>query len=206
RRGRNDRRDLRRRRPAGVHRHGHHRRHRERRRGRRRHQGRGDRRRRPTRGHRGPRVTVTASTEAVEAANIRIESGVVDLTASDDGINASGNADLQELMNGTDSAEDSGATGEADTSEDPARQGGPGMFADTGERLEIAGGDVTIDAEGDGIDSNGTLTITGGEIVVYGPTRGGNGSLDANGGITMTGATLAACGPGATEEGPASDR
>lgn len=152
-----------------------------------------------------PSVTVTSSTEAVEAANIRIESGVVDLTASDDGVNASGNADLQELVDGTDTAEDSGATDDAEASDDPAQQGGAGMFADTGERLEIAGGEVTIDAEGDGIDSNGTLTITGGDIAVYGPTRGGDGSLDANGGITMTGGTLVAFGPGDMEEVPGTD-
>lgn len=53
---------------------------------------------------------------------------------------------------------------------------------------------ITIDAEGDGIDSNGDLTITGGETYVSGPTSDGDGVLDYAGTGTITGGVLIAAG------------
>ena len=58
----------------------------------------------------------------------------------------------------------------------------------------LEGGTLTIDAEGDGIDSNGTVTISGGSLVVNGSVQGGNGPLDAAGDITITGGTVWALG------------
>lgn len=135
-----------------------------------------------------PIVTVTASTEAVEAANIGISDGTLDLTASDDGINASGNAELQATMAGEEYVDD-----------------GSDEMMDTGERLEISGGSVTIDAEGDGIDSNGTLTISGGDVTVYGPTSGADGALDSNGTFSVIGGTVLAFGSGGMEQTPGTD-
>jgi hypothetical protein len=51
-----------------------------------------------------------------------------------------------------------------------------------------------IDAEGDGFDSNGSATMSGGILVVNGPTNSGNGALDVNGTFTVTGGTLLAGG------------
>lgn len=58
------------------------------------------------------------------------------------------------------------------------------------EHIIISGGEVTVDAEGDGIDSNGTVLISGGVVTVFGPTTGGNGGLDADSGILVDGGTL----------------
>ncbi len=44
--------------------------------------------------------------------------------------------------------------------------------------------------EGDGIDSNGDITICGGEIYVNGPANGGNASLDYDGEAKITGGIL----------------
>ena len=44
------------------------------------------------------------------------------------------------------------------------------------------------------MDSNGNATITGGSIVVNGPTDSGNGALDVNGTFTISGGTLLAVG------------
>lgn len=60
--------------------------------------------------------------------------------------------------------------------------------------LVITGGDVTVDAGGDGLDSNGTLTVSGGDVTVFGPTDGGNGTLDSAGALTVDGGTLLAVG------------
>ena len=61
--------------------------------------------------------------------------------------------------------------------------------------LTISGG--TIDAyssSGDGFDSNGDLTITGGTVVVWTANTADNEPLDADGTITVTGGTVLAAG------------
>ncbi len=60
--------------------------------------------------------------------------------------------------------------------------------------IEISGGTITINAEGDGIDSNGSLKITGGMLYINGPTMSGNGSLDYNGTGEITGGTVMVAG------------
>ena len=64
--------------------------------------------------------------------------------------------------------------------------------------LIINGGTITVGAQGDGLDSNGNLTINGGLIYVNGPTNGGNGALDSGtesgGKLTVNGGTLIALG------------
>lgn len=45
-------------------------------------------------------------------------------------------------------------------------------------KIIINGGTLTLEAEGDAIDSNGSLEINGGTIYVTGPASGGDGALD----------------------------
>jgi len=73
--------------------------------------------------------------------------------------------------------------------------GGGGMFeVDTNCYISITGGTITIDALGDGIDSNGNLYISGGNTYVSGPTNSGNGGLDYNGAADITGGTIIIAG------------
>lgn len=53
-----------------------------------------------------------------------------------------------------------------------------------------------IDASGDGIDSNGDLEVTGGVLIVYGPTSSGDGALDYDGNSSITGGKVIAFGMG----------
>ena len=83
----------------------------------------------------------------------------------------------------------------------PQNGQGPGGMPPGGQeesdpslQIILEGGTLTIDAEGDGIDSNGTVTISGGSLVVNGSVQGGNGPLDAAGDITITGGTVWALG------------
>jgi len=59
-----------------------------------------------------------------------------------------------------------------------------------------------VNAGGDGIDSNGTLTFSGGLILVSGPTDNANAALDSNGTMTVNGGTLVAAGSSGMAEGP----
>lgn len=73
--------------------------------------------------------------------------------------------------------------------------GGWGGFAESdGSELVINGGIVHVNAGGDGIDSNGTITINGGEIYVDGPTSGGDGALDYADTCEINGGILVAAG------------
>ncbi|MDN4477961.1 carbohydrate-binding domain-containing protein [Demequina lignilytica] len=83
--------------------------------------------------------------------------------------------------------------------------GGMGETASEGVYLEISGGTWVIDAEGDGLDSNGTAVMTGGTVVVNGPASSGNGALDVNGSFTVSGGTLAASGSSGMLVAPTSD-
>ena len=68
-----------------------------------------------------------------------------------------------------------------------------GFSGSTGTVL-ISGGYLVVDASGDGLDSNGTLEITGGITLVSGPTNSGNGTLDYENSAQITGGTLMAIG------------
>lgn len=58
----------------------------------------------------------------------------------------------------------------------------------------ICGGSLTINAEGDGIDSNGDLLISAGEVYVEGSTGDGDGALDYAGTGQVSGGTIIALG------------
>lgn len=127
----------------------------------------------------GGSVSVTASVEAVEGSTVSVTGGELALVASDDGINAAGEP-------------------AADATDAVAQPGNPTfgemMEYDKTASVLISGGTIVIDASGDGIDSNGDLTITGGETYVSGPTDGANGALDYTGTGTITGGVLVAAG------------
>ncbi len=68
----------------------------------------------------------------------------------------------------------------------------------TTPELTIIGGSIHVNAGGDGIDSNGNITINGGTVYVDGPSSGGDSALDygtENGGIlTINGGNVIAIG------------
>ena len=57
-------------------------------------------------------------------------------------------------------------------------------------KIVIDGGTLTVDAEGDGLDANGSIEINGGAIVVNGPTSGANAALDYDDNGTLNGGTV----------------
>lgn len=62
-------------------------------------------------------------------------------------------------------------------------------------KIEISGGELYMDTTaGDGIDSNGTLDISGGTVVVWTANRADNQPLDADGTINVSGGTVLAAG------------
>ena len=72
--------------------------------------------------------------------------------------------------------------------------GGFDMDADESCSLTISGGNIHINAGGDGIDSNGTFTMTGGTVFVEGPESNGDSALDYGISATITGGSFLAIG------------
>lgn len=147
--------------------------------------------------------------DAINAEQLlNVESGTLTITAADDGIHC----DL--IMNvGAD-----GTTGptikitdcyeglEAATlniysgnitihAEDDCLNAANSDLTDYEFTLNIFGGALYMDSvSGDGIDSNGTLTISGGTVVVWTANTADNQPLDADGVITVSGGTVLAAG------------
>jgi hypothetical protein len=89
-----------------------------------------------------------------------------------------------------------------DASGDGAAPGGGAMENDTSALVTISGGTLVVDADGDGLDSNGSVVMTGGTVVVSGPTNDGNGALDYNGTFEISGGELIALGASGMAQTP----
>lgn len=135
-------------------------------------------------------INITKSYEGLEGINVTINDGYIHLTAADDGINVNGGS--SDMMGGpmmnpgqgqaTETAEATEATEKTETTDEEE------------SLLLINGGYVYVNADGDGLDSNSDIKMTGGTVVVYGPTNNGNGALDYDGEFAIEGGTLIAAG------------
>lgn len=134
----------------------------------------------------GGNIVVSQCYEGLEGKIVTINGGEVDVTASDDGMNAAGG-----------NAGDMGMG-----------RFGADNFAEDGEvGIIINGGKVMVNASGDGIDSNQSLEINGGEVYVNGPTGSGDAALDfeARYGGTINGGTVIAVGSSGMVENMSSE-
>ncbi|MCI6271474.1 MAG: carbohydrate-binding domain-containing protein [Erysipelotrichaceae bacterium] len=113
-------------------------------------------------------INITKSYEGIEAANVTINDGEINVVASDDGINIAGGND--------------------------SMYGSQDSFSSGNGGLIINGGNIVVNAQGDGLDVNGSATVNGGYTIVYGPENNGNGALDYDGSFTVNGGTLIASG------------
>ncbi len=124
----------------------------------------------------GGELSILKSYEGLEAYEIGISGGATTIYASDDGINAAGGSDTQS------------------TEEEPGRWS---MNSSAGT-LRVSGGMLYVNAGGDGLDANDSLYVSGGTVIVEGPTDNGNGALDLGNGsgcvAEITGGTVLAIG------------
>jgi hypothetical protein len=153
----------------------------------------------------GGAIEVTVSFEGLGAAVIEISGGEIRVASSDDGLNASdGSAALRwgacwAARRGPDARQwaggQPGSRQRRTASLRPTVLPAGRLCAGSALSVTVSGGYVYVDAGGDGIDSNGSLTVTGGTVLVSGPTNSANGALDhMSGNISVSGGVVAAAG------------
>ncbi len=138
----------------------------------------------------GGTTTIAESYEGLEAAQIHISGGTTQVFSSDDGLNATGGSSF-ELVDGLLVLKD---TSSSDTEQTFGGRGGMFEVEDNCD-ITISGGNLTVTtSNGDGIDSNGSLNVSGGTVLVFGSSSGGEGALDYTGSSSISGGTLVALG------------
>lgn len=113
--------------------------------------------------------------------SIIIDNGEFNINSSDDGINVAG--------------------GDGSSYDRP----GSNNFSGTTGTLKINGGNIVVNASGDGLDANGNIYINGGNTIIYGPTDNGNGALDYDGVLEITDGSLIASGSSGMAQMPGED-
>ncbi len=126
----------------------------------------------------GGEIGITQSFEGLESEVITINDGAIDITSSDDGINVADADSVAVVGNGG--------------------RGQRGGDEGVGEHYVYINGGTTsitvtgdLDEQGDGIDANGFVEMTGGTVTVSGPTDTRNSAVDySGGGFEITGGTF----------------
>ena len=113
----------------------------------------------------GGQITISNSVEGVESPAITINGGEISIVSSDDGFNAT----YGTVSGGTESND--------------------------GSLLLINGGYCVVSSTaGDAVDSNGNVKMTGGTLLVHGPTSNVEEAADFNGTFVINGGFLIAAG------------
>lgn len=135
-------------------------------------------------------VTINAIGDGIQASNtVEIAGGEIEIQNSNEGIEAmvihqtGGNVSVISIDDGLNTSDPTST-----------ESSGPGMGANANLSIVIDGGVLKVNAEGDGLDSNGSLEINGGEVYVQGSQMGGNGAIDADSQPIINGGTVIAIG------------
>ena len=149
----------------------------------------------------GGKLRITECYEGLEGKYVSVSGGDITIVASDDGINAAGGRD-QSGFGGPGGRRDNfgggdpfGGGGEPfGGGGDPFGSGGEPFGSSSDVGIEISGGKIVVNAAGDGVDSNGFLTVSGGELYISGPINSANGAIDYETAGTVTGGKVVAVG------------
>lgn len=165
-------------------------------------------------------IDITKSTEGIETKQIMtINGGDISVISSDDGFNVGGNG-MDNMRGGFGGGQRTDMQPDDNMTPSDMRGGRPMMMQDmqnsemseipndgfgigrnstqisTEHHIQINGGTIYINAVNDGIDSNGSLVIDGGDIIIEGPPRAGGGEmgLDTDGALIINGGDVLATG------------
>ena len=165
----------------------------------------------------GGTFTVDSADDALHANDVTVSGGTLTLASGDDAVHADNDLvvgvkgssstsnpkiDITASYEGLEGTTVSVYSGDIDVA--ASDDGVNAANSDLGERsdkyaINIAGGDLYIDAGSDGLDSNNDINITGGRVEVYGADAMMDAAIDYDGTFTLSGGTLFGAGmePGA---------
>jgi hypothetical protein len=168
--------------------------------------------------------TLNTADDAIHGETVTIQGGSYQIKSGDDGIHADQNlsvtgctmtvSESYEALEGLHidisggklelTASDDGinAAGGTDGSGEGGRDGmfggrpgkPGGMGSNSNGSITIRGGEVAVIASGDGLDANGSFRITGGQVTVTGPSQGDTATLDYDREGTISGGTFIGTG------------
>lgn len=152
----------------------------------------------------GGNINVIKSVEGIEGIQIYINGGNTVINASDDGVNANGGNSMMGPGGPGGGGPGGGgggrpgkprSMGESDTQTSSTTD----VTKDIESKLAVSGGYLEVSTpsgDTDGIDSNGTIEISGGTVFVKSKSAQGNmaGSIDCEMGLTVTGGNVIALG------------
>lgn len=165
----------------------------------------------------GGTLNVDSADDALHANDVTVSGGTLTLASGDDAVHADNDLvvgvkgssstsnpkiDITASYEGLEGTTVSVYSGDIDVA--ASDDGVNAANSDLGERsdkyaINIAGGDLYIDAGSDGLDSNNDITMTGGKVEVYGADAMMDAAIDYDGTFTLSGGTLFGAGmePGA---------
>ena len=165
----------------------------------------------------GGTFTVDSADDALHANDVTVSGGTLTLASGDDAVHADNDLvvgvkgssstsnpkiDITASYEGLEGTTVSVYSGDIDVA--ASDDGVNAANSDLGEHsdkyaINIAGGDLYIDAGSDGLDSNNDINITGGRVEVYGADAMMDAAIDYDGMFTLSGGTLFGAGmePGA---------
>lgn len=160
----------------------------------------------------GGTFTIDSADDALHAtSDITINDGSLTLSTGDDGVHADETITINDgSINVTQSYEGieaptitmNGGALNIVASDDGLNAAGGDSEATGDYYFYMKGGQIVIDADGDGVDANGYIEMSGGTLLVNGPTANNNGALDYDNTFNITGGLLVATGSSSMAEAP----
>ena len=141
-----------------------------------------------------------------------INGGTAEITAGDDAVHADNSIEINDgyytiskCYEGIESNSSvfNGGSAILHSSDDGVNASdGSGGMSSGNSTLEINGGFIAVYASGDGIDVNGSASMTDGTVLVHGPISNGNGALDYDRSFNISGGLIVAAGSSGMAELP----
>ncbi|MBQ2083179.1 MAG: carbohydrate-binding domain-containing protein [Lachnospiraceae bacterium] len=160
----------------------------------------------------GGSISILSGNDAIKTesssnpySDINISGGKIDINAFGDGMQATGKitisggvTDIKQSKEGLEAPNILINDGQLSIRSEDDGINASKTSKDGANTMIFNGGKVYVNAGGDGLDSNGDLIVTGGELQIAGPTKGKSGALDngnENGGVLLiSGGTVIAIG------------
>ncbi len=168
----------------------------------------------------GGNITIKAHDDAIHAnsdvtlenganglGNVAVVGGNLSLISDDDGIHADNKLDVTggtiKVLESYEGLEGNVITIDGGISEIKSSDDGINATENSETAyIYFKSGTLYINADGDGIDSNGYISMSGGNVIALGPSNGGNGVLDFDKTFTMSGGNLLAAGASGMDQKP----